>query len=419
MDHLKYTPENITHLDEDEIFVFGSNLAGNHAGGAARIAREKFGAIMGQGVGLQGQSYAIPTMQGGVDTIKPYVEQFIRFAQENKENTFYVTRIGCGIAGFKDEAIAPLFENALELFNVCLPKSFVEVIYRNREKRVKEVLTPWPVRNYGVYNLFVDLILANDAILNKLNDKSPDRRIERLKKNISYIRRKDYLIDYPDRELIQYLEDHKSDIINGENEKKILSVIGQQLGIHHVDPVSAAVKRYLVAQTYTLCYLIFRTIDFSKRLSIGWSGCADFEYVLFGMITGRWTCGDNSYMYEDMEKCLLFFCNELTGHSDEISTNGNFDKKKFLDFVSQPYIWLYCHDNDGHALHELTMMEDLLYTLQYHKEYRFIDDYIVPTHDFSRPVFDLKKGRLSFPTYFMKERFIRELLAKSDNETVQ
>ena len=63
---MKYTPENITSLGEDEVFVFGSNLAGRHCGGAARVARERFGAIMGQGVGMQGQSYAIPTMQGGV-----------------------------------------------------------------------------------------------------------------------------------------------------------------------------------------------------------------------------------------------------------------------------------------------------------------------------------------------------------------
>lgn len=79
----KYTPDNITSLNRDEVFVFGSNLAGNHAGGAARVARELFGAIMGQGVGMQGQSYAIPTMQGGVDTIKPYVDDFIEYAQEH------------------------------------------------------------------------------------------------------------------------------------------------------------------------------------------------------------------------------------------------------------------------------------------------------------------------------------------------
>lgn len=124
----KYTPDIITSLGENEIFVFGSNLAGCHAGGAARIARIIFGAKMGQGVGLQGQSYAIPTMQGGVDTIKQYVDEFIGFAKTHPELRFYVTRIGCGIAGFKDEEIAPLFADALGVENITLPKSFADVL---------------------------------------------------------------------------------------------------------------------------------------------------------------------------------------------------------------------------------------------------------------------------------------------------
>ncbi len=127
-EELNYTPENITKLGEDEIFVFGSNLEGLHLGGAARTAVEKFGAKMGQGVGLQGQSYAIPTMQGGVETIKPYVDEFIDLAREWDQTTFYITRIGCGIAGFTDEEIAPLFADAMDLYNVRLPESFVKVI---------------------------------------------------------------------------------------------------------------------------------------------------------------------------------------------------------------------------------------------------------------------------------------------------
>lgn len=130
---MKYTPENITSLGPDDIFVFGSNLQGIHAGGAARVAYEKFGAVMGQGVGPQGQSYAIPTMQGGVETIKPYVDQFIDLAREWDQNTFYVTRIGCGIAGFTDEQIAPLFADAMDLYNVRLPESFVRIIERNKK----------------------------------------------------------------------------------------------------------------------------------------------------------------------------------------------------------------------------------------------------------------------------------------------
>ena len=124
----EYTPERISALRPNEIFVFGSNLAGMHGGGAARVAYDRFGAIWGQGVGLQGQSYAIPTMQGGVETIKPYVDEFIVFAAKHPEMKFLVTKIGCGIAGFRDQEIAPLFVGAIDVENVILPKSFVEVI---------------------------------------------------------------------------------------------------------------------------------------------------------------------------------------------------------------------------------------------------------------------------------------------------
>ena len=123
-----YTPDRISELKDNEIFVFGSNLAGHHGGGAARLAYNRFGAVWGQGVGLQGQSYAIPTMQGGVETIKPYVDQFIEFATSHPEMTFLVTRIGCGIAGFRDEEIAPLFAAALDVENVILPREFVKAL---------------------------------------------------------------------------------------------------------------------------------------------------------------------------------------------------------------------------------------------------------------------------------------------------
>ena len=124
----RITPSWIDSLKENEIFVFGSNLAGMHGGGAARIARLHFGAVMGKGVGLQGQSYAIPTMQGGVETIRPYVDDFIAYAKHHQELHFLVTPIGCGIAGFEAEDIAPLFESAKEMKNISLPESFWEVI---------------------------------------------------------------------------------------------------------------------------------------------------------------------------------------------------------------------------------------------------------------------------------------------------
>lgn len=122
------SPNSIFELKPNEIFVFGSNLRGAHGGGAARVAYEKFGAVWGEGVGLHGQTYAIPTMQGGVETIKPYVDQFIAFAMQNPNLTFLVTRIGCGIAGFTDQEIAPLFKAAMLVDNILLPGSFVKVL---------------------------------------------------------------------------------------------------------------------------------------------------------------------------------------------------------------------------------------------------------------------------------------------------
>ena len=128
---VRTTPERIDRLEPNQVFVFGSNLDGHHGGGAARAAVLKFGAVYGKGVGLQGQSYAIPTMQGGVETIRPYVDEFIEFAAMHPEKTFFVTRIGCGSAGFTPEQIAPLFERAVALRNVFLPRDFWKVLNRN------------------------------------------------------------------------------------------------------------------------------------------------------------------------------------------------------------------------------------------------------------------------------------------------
>ena len=131
---MQKSPNYITKLQPDEIFVFGSNLAGMHGGGAARLAYQRFGAVWGQGVGLQGQSYAIPTMQGSLESIKPYVDDFFELAEEWDQTTFLVTRIGCGIAGFTDEKIAPLFDRALDMYNVVLPESFVRILQARRSK---------------------------------------------------------------------------------------------------------------------------------------------------------------------------------------------------------------------------------------------------------------------------------------------
>lgn len=123
-DKYRISPEYITSLKPNEVFVFGSNLEGCHGGGAAYIAYKHFGAKMGEGVGMTGQCYAIPTMHGGVEHIAPYVNNFIEYAKQHPEKKFLVTRIGCGIAGFKEEQMAPLFKGCILLSNVYLPIGF-------------------------------------------------------------------------------------------------------------------------------------------------------------------------------------------------------------------------------------------------------------------------------------------------------
>lgn len=124
----RYTPNHISWLNSNQIFVFGSNIEGMHGAGAAKDAMNLFGAEWGKGVGCTGQCYAIPTMHGGIEEIRPYVEDFIRYAEEHPELEFLVTPIGCGIAGFKPKEMAPLFRSALKYRNILLPKSFVDAI---------------------------------------------------------------------------------------------------------------------------------------------------------------------------------------------------------------------------------------------------------------------------------------------------
>lgn len=122
--HSRVTPFMIEHLAPNEIFVFGSNPWGLHNGGASKLAKSRFGAVQGQGEGRQGQAYAIPTIVGGVDNIRPHVNRFIEYAAQHPELHFLVTRVGCGTAGFNPEDIAPLFAKAKDMTNISLPHDF-------------------------------------------------------------------------------------------------------------------------------------------------------------------------------------------------------------------------------------------------------------------------------------------------------
>lgn len=131
-DYTGFTPDYIDRLLPKQIFVFGSNALGYHTGGASGTARKRFGAIWGQSEGLQGQSYAIPVDYGKDvrrdNDVKAAVDRFITFAKEHTDLFFFVTRVGCGIAGYHDAEMAQFFKDALELQNVSLPKSFVDAL---------------------------------------------------------------------------------------------------------------------------------------------------------------------------------------------------------------------------------------------------------------------------------------------------
>ena len=136
----RISPVNIISLKPNEVFVFGSNMAGRHGKGAAKEAL-KFGAIYGKGYGIQGQSYAIPTKDMNllpldVSIIQRYVDDFIEFASLNYNYNFLVTKIGCGLAGFNTITIAPLFNRAYDIKNIYLPKEFADIIEEIRSKDI-------------------------------------------------------------------------------------------------------------------------------------------------------------------------------------------------------------------------------------------------------------------------------------------
>ena len=149
------TPENITELKTNHIFVFGSNESGKHGKGAALTAKEKFGAREGQGYGPHGQSFAIPTKNWTVDgplplsVIECYAVRFTEYAAMHPNLTFMVTQVGCGLAGYKPEDIAPFFVLALDYPNISLPQSFWNVLEKIGKEAMLEYLK---IENDGAKN---------------------------------------------------------------------------------------------------------------------------------------------------------------------------------------------------------------------------------------------------------------------------
>lgn len=151
---MNYTPQNISFLASNEVFVYGANEAGIHGAGAAKTAM-KWGA-KDREYGFNGQTYGIPTKDKQIKTlliheIKVHVDEFLIFATEHPQYVFLVTLIGCGLANHKPQKIAPLFSRALGMENVVLPKEFVlnaALLLDSKAQSVfKARASPFPRRN--------------------------------------------------------------------------------------------------------------------------------------------------------------------------------------------------------------------------------------------------------------------------------
>ena len=143
----RITPQFVEKLEDNEIFVFGCRNSGRHWDGASAFALKNFGAVMGQREGLQGHSYAIPTIGGNIrkKDIRHSVERFTKFAEKHGELQFLVTAIGCGGGGWRPSQIAPLFRDASKLPNVSLPQEFWNELTKPRivllSRNIYELLT--------------------------------------------------------------------------------------------------------------------------------------------------------------------------------------------------------------------------------------------------------------------------------------
>ena len=400
---MEYTPDNITSLDEDEVFVFGSNLAGNHAGGAARVARERFGAVMGRGVGMQGQSYVIPTMQGGVETIKPYVDDFIKLAREWDQTTFYVTRIGCGIAGFKDSEIAPLFAEAMALYNVRLPKSFVDEI-----ARLEHSYQPDWTKHYTSYDMMIDLLLAANRIFKyRLHDKAT--AIGRLKDNLGgYLRCVSYTCDFEafqNQDVApthQWIDSRLRDAAKRMNYNGLLT---------------APIQRFSLMLEAEIAHLLLDvTGGKPENFPIGWHDMGSFGYTVVCVLTGRWNCGDNRYLGENIEKAFLPIERLLYAEWDSLCVNGYLDGDRVLSLLSSPVLWSEWKSTVNHSkamylwfdimLMRMSKSPDGCYRRGIDKAMR---EYLVPRHDMNAPVFLRLEGRIHFPNFQLKKAFIEGL----------
>lgn len=216
----KHTPDRVEQLSNCEIFVFGSNLEGMHMGGAAKIAHEKFGAEWGVGDGPTGKCYAIPTMHGGLEEIRPYAKKFIEYAKAHPMNRFLLTRVGCGIAGFKDSDMAQLFEDALDVPNITYPRQWfpfmlVGITLGLKTPREKTV-APLVINDMVLKNLCEQHLYEIGAGINKFLPNIKVRYVAENKK-FAYAKFGDFFF-FGDEFYVwelddKYLDNHNQDVV--------------------------------------------------------------------------------------------------------------------------------------------------------------------------------------------------------------
>lgn len=437
MNKKKYTPRKITELANNEIFVFGSNLDGLHYGGAAKVAMQ-WGAIMGQGVGLQGQTYAIPTMEGSIDKIKFYVDEFIDFARINTQYTFLVTRIGCGIAGYKSEEIAQLFGKAVDLDNIILPEDFVECINPELNIFLPEYIRK---KTHGQTRTLVDMLVELNS---KNHYTSATDALSALEKAISRVRTDgdEMVLNCSTRSLYTYVMDCF------EDEKLDVEKLGLLL---NQGDYNAAYKKYLIEKTT----IIIKYLNSFRRYTNYSDLLTDFERINRSKYYG--------FLYQWNGHCIWYFLsNYITKFWNEIAPNGILDNALLHDFmldrhergvkkyglsavigrnyqqdachseVLVPYRGgaapIYVEDNSivgerrfnkscgqgmgSNRSSDLFEFELISPLLEEDENYTCVHNYYIPKNDFTLPVFYWHSGMMSFNSMAKKITFIKSKLGE-------
>ena len=261
-------------------------------------------------------------MQGGVETIKPYVDQFIGFAKEHTELFFYVTRIGCGIAGFKDSDVAPLFKDAMGVDNICLPESFVNILKDPTYPDIPHAPKSYKMMMYGQCRTFADIIktLNEQNHYHSFEELFPDfgEVIEKYQQRGAFC--KDSL-DVMERVLYIY----KNELFEGK--RFHIGRFIEKLEKTFDDKDKSEIDLIFVNRQRAKLLILLKTLNDICH----YTDVEDLRYHLLSVATGRWNCGDNSYMNDPLPRIgnwpINWFLSGLREQWNNITVNGELDNK--------------------------------------------------------------------------------------------